>query len=141
MLSSIVMFFSALHANLFEIWKKILWNWRFDLFIAQSIKWCDVSGVHSESICPFRQYFFLKKAVFPLVSLLIAELISLDTSDKPSVEFFLEIASPSWIILSLSFDDLNSIDWLLKSRWWILLKQFLFCCCKRILIWQNISNH
>ena len=46
--------------------------------------------IHSESIFPFMQHFFLKKTVFPLVSLflLMAELISLDTSDKPTVGFF-----------------------------------------------------
>ena len=30
----------------------------------------------------------------------MAELINLDTSGKPTVIFFLEIASPSWIILN-----------------------------------------
>ena len=42
--------------------------------------------------------------------LLISELTSLDTSGKPSVRFFLKITSPSWIILSISLDKLNSID-------------------------------
>ena len=57
--------------------------------------------------------------------------MSLDTSGKPTVGFY-------WIILSISFDELNSIDWLLKSWWRIFLKKFLFYCCKRILIWQKI---
>ena len=43
--------------------------------------------------------------------LLISELTSLDTSGKPSVRFFLKITSPSWIILSISLDKLNSIDY------------------------------
>ena len=71
--------------------------------------------------------------------LLIAESISLDTSGKPTVGFFLKITSPSWIILSISLDELN-LDWLLKNWWWIFLKQFLFYCCKIILIWQKISE-
>ena len=54
--------------------------------------------------------------------LLIAESISLDTSGKPTVGFFLKIASSSWIILSIPLDELNSSDWLLKSWWWIFLK-------------------
>ena len=61
--------FSALHAKHFEAWKKFLWNWWVDWFIAQSIKWCDISGVHSESIFHFMEYLFPKKTVFPLVSL------------------------------------------------------------------------
>ena len=58
LLSSIVMLFSALHAKHFEIWKDILWNWWVDCLIAQSIKWCDILGAHSESFFPFVQYFF-----------------------------------------------------------------------------------
>ena len=42
--------------------------------------------------------------------LLIAESVSLDTSGKPTVRFFLKITSPSWMILSVSLDELNSID-------------------------------
>ena len=73
LLSSTVMFFSALHAKHFEIWKNILWNWWVDCFIAQSIKWCDILGAHSESIFPFMQYFFsFQKTVFPSVSLSLA---------------------------------------------------------------------
>ena len=85
--------------------------------------------------------FFLSRKLCFLRSpclLLIAESISLDTSGKPTVGFFLKIASSSWIILSISLDELNLIDWLLKSWWWIFLKQFLFYFCKRILIWQKI---
>ena len=40
--------------------------------------------------------------------LLIAESISLD-SGKPSVSFFLKITSPSWIILSMSLDELEEM--------------------------------
>ena len=123
LLSSTV--FSALHAQHFEIWKNILWNWWVDCFIARSIKWCDILGAHSESIFPFMQYFFLSRKLCFLRSpclLLIAESISLDTSGKPTVGFFLKITSPSWIILSISLEGLNSINWLLKSLWWIFLK-------------------
>ena len=49
--------FSALHAKHFEIWKKFLWNWWVDCFIAQSIMWYDILGVHSESIFLLMQYF------------------------------------------------------------------------------------
>ena len=47
--------------------------------------------------------------------LLIAESISLETSDKSTVKFFLKITSTSWIIFSISRHELNSFDWLLKS--------------------------
>ena len=51
--------------------------------------------------------------------LLITESISLDTSFKPTVWFFLKISSSSRIILSVSLDELNSSHWLLKRWWWI----------------------
>ena len=54
--------------------------------------------------------------------LLISELISLDNSGKPTAGFFLKSTSPSWIILSISLDELNSVDRLLKSWWWVFLK-------------------
>ena len=117
--------FSALHAKHFEIWKNILWNWWVNCFIAQSVMFCDVLGVHSESIFPFMQYFFLFRKLCSLRSpclLLIAESISLDISGKPIVGFFLKIASYAWIILSISLDELNSSKWLLKSWWWIFSK-------------------
>ena len=125
LLSSTVNVFSAWHAKHFEIWKYILWNWWVDCFIARSIKWCDILGVYSESIFPFMQFFFLSRKLCFLRSpclLLIAESISLDTSGKPTVGFFLKISSSSWIILSISLDELNSSDWLLKSWWWIFSK-------------------
>ena len=120
--------FYALHAKNFETWKNILWNWWVDCFIAWSIEWCDILGVYSESIFPFMQYFFflfLPRRLGFLQSpclLLIAESVSLDTSDKPTVVFFLKITSSSSIILSISHDELNLIDWLLKNWWWIFLK-------------------
>ena len=110
--------FCALHAKNFEIWKYIWLNWWVDCFIA-----LDPSGeviflgVHSQSIFASMQYFLWSPCV-----LLIAELISLDTSGKPTLGFFLKITSPFWIILLISLDELNSIDWLLKSWWWIFLK-------------------
>ena len=82
-------------------------------------------GFHSESISPFMEYFsFWAKQCFlwPPCLLLIAESISLDISGKPTVEFFLKITSPSWITLSISLDELNSVDWFLKSWWWIFSK-------------------
>ena len=124
LLSSINAFY-ALHAKNFEIWKNILWNWWVNCSIAQSIEWCDILGVYSKSIFPFMQYFFLSRRLGLLQSpcfLLITEPVRLDTSDKPTLGFFLKIASSSWIILSISLDELNLIDWLLKSWWWIFLK-------------------
>ena len=76
-------------------------------------------------------FFFSRKLCFlwsPCL-LLIAESISLDTSGKPTVGFSLKITSPSWIILSMSLDELNSFNWLLKSWWWIFLK-FYFIVVK-----------
>ena len=69
--------------------------------------------------------FFLSRKLCFLWShclLLIAESISIDTSGKPTVGFFLKTASSSWIILSISLGELNLIDWLLKSWWWMFLK-------------------
>ena len=54
--------------------------------------------------------FFLRKLFFlwsPCL-LLMTESISLDTSGKPTMGFFLNITSPSWMILSISLDELNS---------------------------------
>ena len=124
-LSSTVMFFLHCMLNI-EIWKNILWNWWVDCFIASSIKWCDIPGVHSECIFPFMQFFFFlsRKRCFlrSTCPLLIAESISLYTSGKPTVGFFLKIASSTWIMLSVSRDEFNSSDWLSKSWWWIFSK-------------------
>ena len=116
--------FTALHTKHFEIWENILWKWRVDCFIALSIKWCDNSGCsYWIGFLFYAVYFFSRKLCFLLSPclLLIAKLISLDTSGKPTVEFFLKITSPSWIILSISLDERNSIDWLLKNWWRIFL--------------------
>ena len=54
-----------------------------------------------------------------------------------TVGFFLKITSLSWLILSISLDELNSINWLFEE----LMMNFLgisFYCCKRILIWRKI---
>ena len=107
--------FSALHAEHFDIWKNVLWNWWVDCFIARSIHqvmryfWVFI-------VNPFSlvwSFFFSRKLRFlwsPCL-LLIAESISLDASDKPSdkpkVWFFLNITSPFWITLSRSLDELN----------------------------------
>ena len=117
--------FSALHAKHFEIWKNTLWNWWVDCFIARSIKWCDVSECLQWIDFPFYGIFFFSRKLFflwPPCLWLIAESISLDTSGKPTVGFFLKITSPSWIMLSISLDELNSINWLLKSCRWIFWK-------------------
>ena len=118
LLSSTVMFFLHYMLNILRYEKYILWNWWVDCFIAQSIMWCDILGVHSDSIFPFLQYFFFSRKLRFLRSpclLLIADSIILDISGKPTAGFFLKIASSSWIILSISLDELNSSDWLLKS--------------------------
>ena len=73
-----------------------------------------------------RSFFFSRKLCFlwsPLF-LLITESISLDTSDKTDCGFFSKITSPSWITLSILLDELNWINWLLKSWWWIFLKVY-----------------
>ena len=69
LLSSTAVFFSALHAKHFEIWKNPLWNWWVDCFIAQSINWCDISEFSKWIHFPFHCVFFLKKTVFPLTLL------------------------------------------------------------------------
>ena len=53
--------------------------------------------VQSESTFPFMEYFFSQENCFLWSScfLLIAESISLDTSGKPNVAFFLKVTSPS----------------------------------------------
>ena len=117
--------FSALLAKYFEIWKNLFVKlmsrllhstihqvmWYFWVFIVNqfSLLW---------------SIFFSRKLCFlwSLCLLFIAESISLDASGKPTVGFFLKITSPSWIILSISLDELNSINWLLKSWLWIFLK-------------------
>ena len=86
------------------------------------------------------EFFFSRKSCFlwsPCL-LVIAESISLDTSGKPTGRFFLKLSSSSWIIFSVSLNELSSSDWLLKRWWWIFLKQSIFYCRKRIFIWQKI---
>ena len=117
--------FSALHAKHLEIWKKYFVKlmtrlllstihevmWYFWMFIVNpfSLLW---SIFFSRKLC------FLRSPCL----MLIAEWINLDTSGKPTVQFFWKITSSSWTILSISLDELNSIDWLLKGWWWIFLK-------------------
>ena len=70
------------------------------------IKWCDVLGVHSESIFPFMQFFFLQKTVFLSVYLSLA--YCWVNQLRYFCGVFLKIASFSWVILSISLDQLNS---------------------------------
>ena len=77
-------------------------------------------------------YFFFSRKICFLWSpcrLLITESISLDTSVKRTVGFFLKITSPSWIILSVSLDERNSIIWLVDS-WWLIFLKFYFIVVK-----------
>ena len=77
-------------------------------------------------------YFLWSPCLF-----LIAESISLDTSGKPTVGFFLNITSPSWIILPIWL-DVNLICWRADDEFsW---NNFFFYCCKRILIWQILQK-
>ena len=103
-------------------------------------KECSFVGVHSESIFSFMEYFVSSRKLCFLWSpcfLLVPELISLDTSGKPTVEFFLKYTSPSWIILSITLDELNSVNWLLKS--WIFLK-FHFIVVKKLWYGKKYYN-
>ena len=138
-LSSTVMFFLHCMVNMF----------RYEKMFCEIVKSIPLQhnpssdviflGVLSESIFPVMQYFVSKESCVSLKNcvlwspclLLITELISLDISGKPTVEFFLKMIYPSWIILSISLNELNSVDWLMKSWWLIFLKLFLFYCCKR----------
>ena len=87
--------------------------------------------------------FFSRKLCFlwsPCL-LLIAESISLDTSGKPTVGFFLKISSSSWIILSISLNELNSSDWLLK-RYYCEEIEILLWMSTSLVIWNlNITEH
>ena len=118
--------FSVLFAKHFEIWA-IFCEIDESIAIKQSMIHQVMWYLWVFIVNPFSllcSIFFSRKLCFlwsPCL-LLIAESISLDTSGKPTVGFFLKITSPSWIILSISLDELNSIDWLLKSWWWIFLK-------------------
>ena len=102
--------FSTFHAEHFEIWKNILWNWWVNCFTAWFIKWSIIfQGVHRESFFPFMDFFSRNNCfLWSPCLLLIAESISLD-SGKPCVSFFLKITSPSWIILSMSLDELEEM--------------------------------
>ena len=82
---------------LFEIWKNILWNWWVACFTARPIDWCDISGwslwIH---FLFYRVFFFSRKLCFiwSPCPLLIAESVSLDTSGKPTVDFFWKFLLP-----------------------------------------------
>ena len=104
----------------------VIFNWNIFLHCMLNVLRCDMIflGVHSESFFLLWSIFFSRKLCFlwsPCL-LLIAESISLDTSGKPTVGFFLKISSSSWIILSISLNELNSSEWLSKRWWWIFLK-------------------
>ena len=105
----------------------VIFNWNIFLHCMLNVLRCDMIflGVHSESFFLLWSIFFSRKLCFlwsPCLSFIAAP-ISLDTSGKATVGFFcLEITSPSWLILPILFDELNSIDWLLRSWWWIFLK-------------------
>ena len=101
--------------------------WYFQVFIVNAFSFLS-SIFFSTNLC-----FLWSPCLF-----LIAESISLDISGKLTMGFFLKITSPTWIILSILLDELNLIDWLFKSWWWIFPILSLFYCCKRILIWQKI---
>ena len=110
--------FPALHAKHFEIWKKYF----VKLMSHQVMRYFCVLIVNH---FPFYGVLFFSRKLCFLWSpclLLIAEPINLDTSGKPTAGVFLKITSTSWIILSISLDELNSINWLLKNLWWIFLK-------------------
>ena len=94
--------------------------WRFWVFIMNpfSLLW---SIFFSRNLC------FLWSPCL----LLITESINLDTSGKPAVGFFLEITSPSWIIVPLSLDELNSIGWLLNN-WWVKKEFWYGKKCQRL---------
>ena len=124
LLSSTVMFFLHCMLNILrygkifcEIVNRLLHN------TIRQVMWCLWVFI----VNPFSllwSIFFSRKLCFlssPFL-LFIGSWISLDTSGKPTVRIFLKVTSPSWIILSISLDELNSADWLLKSWWWILLK-------------------
>ena len=55
------------------------------------------------------QYFFAQES-FVSFGFLVAESINLDTSGKSTEGFIVKITSHSRIILSISLDELNSID-------------------------------
>ena len=83
--------------------------------------------------------FFLKKVVFPFVSL------SLAYRWVSQARYFWQsyrgvfVENPFFLLSNIvNLDKLNSIDWLLISVWLIFLKWFLFYCWKIILIWQKI---
>ena len=125
LLSSTVIYFLHCMLNILRYQKK---NGEIDEWIASQLDpsidvifW--VLIVNPSSL--LWSIFFLSRKLYFLRSpclLVIAESISLDTSSKPTVGFFLKTASPSLIVLSISLDELISSDWLLKSRWWIFLK-------------------
>ena len=89
--------------------------------------------------CLLWSIFFSRELHFPWSPfvLLIAEWICLDTSGEPTVGFFLKITSPSWIILSISLDELHLIN---LSALHLMMKflEILLYYCKKILVWQKI---
>ena len=111
--------FSALGSKQFEIYKEIFCKLMSRLLrstIDQMMWYFWVFLVNPFSL--FMEYF-LKKTVFLLVSLSLAYrwVNQLRYFGTPTVRFFLKMSSPCWRIFSISLDELNSIDWFLKS-WW-----------------------
>ena len=112
--------FSALHAKIFWNLKKYFVKLMSRLLystIYQVMWYFWVSIVNPFSL--LWSIFFSRKLCFLWFSrlLIIATSVSLDTSGKSTAVFFLKITCPSWVILSISLHELNSVDWLLQS-WW-----------------------
>ena len=72
--------------------------------------------------------------------LLISESFSLDTTSKPIWGFFLRITSPSWIVLSISLDELNSIDDCWRAYDEFFWKNFYFIVVKEFWYGKNITS-
>ena len=124
--------FSALHAKHF--WDKKKYFMKLMSRLLHSTIHQVMFSFWVFTVNPFSlswSFFFSRKLLFlwsPCL-LLIQESISLDTSGKPTLGFFSKITSPSWIMLSISLNELNSINWLFKS-WWRVFLKFYFIVVK-----------
>ena len=87
--------FSALHD------RHETWNLRYEM------TFCKTDGSIME--------FFSRGKCVSFGHLLSCFLLSQSAPGKPTVGILFKITSPSWVILSISLDELNSVDCLSKS--------------------------
>ena len=103
---------------------------RYENKIVKLMSWFLYSTIHQVMwyfwvliVNPFYLYgVFFSQENYVSFGLLVSCLSPIESAEILLINLLWGFSSPAWIILSILLDELNSIDWLLKSWWWIFLK-------------------